>query len=193
MVFVLGLEEGSLPRRSRSSPFLDDDRRRELGRRLERPDAVSRDRYLFYTACTRATRRLLLVREAASDDGAPREASPFWDEARAVFEPEDVEPRDPTARALAAHLADRRRLRPSASGSARSRGSRADPGQSDLALALADANDWTRRLRRARSAFERRTALRSPVVLDGSAAARRSAPPSSSGSSTAPRPGSSSG
>ena len=27
-------------------------------RRLERPDPVSRDRYLFYTACTRATRRL---------------------------------------------------------------------------------------------------------------------------------------
>src|SRR5438105_6895327 len=32
VVFVLGLEEGSLPRRDRSSPFLDDDRRRELGR-----------------------------------------------------------------------------------------------------------------------------------------------------------------
>ena len=28
-------------------------RRRELGGRLERPDAVARDRYLFYTACTR--------------------------------------------------------------------------------------------------------------------------------------------
>ena len=38
-VFVLGLEEGSLPRRGRSSPFLDDDRRRELGRaaRAARP------------------------------------------------------------------------------------------------------------------------------------------------------------
>ena len=69
-VFLLGLEEGSLPRRSRTSPFLDDDARRELGGRLERPDQVSRDRYLFYTACTRATRRLYLVREAATDDGA---------------------------------------------------------------------------------------------------------------------------
>ncbi|HET7844775.1 MAG TPA: hypothetical protein VFL14_11530, partial [Xanthomonadales bacterium] len=58
VVFLLGLEEGSLPRRSRTSPFLDDDRRRELGARLERPDQVSRDRYLFYTACTRAVRRL---------------------------------------------------------------------------------------------------------------------------------------
>src|SRR5262249_14986076 len=43
-VFVLGLEEGSLPRRARESAFLDDDRRRELGGRLERPDPVSRDR-----------------------------------------------------------------------------------------------------------------------------------------------------
>ena len=56
---------------------------RELGARLERPDPVSRDRYLFYTACTRATRRLYLVREAATDEGSPREASPFWDEAAA--------------------------------------------------------------------------------------------------------------
>src|SRR5207253_1661640 len=54
VVFLLGLEEGSLPRRSRVSPFLDDDARHALGGRLERPDQVSRDRYLFYTACTRA-------------------------------------------------------------------------------------------------------------------------------------------
>src|SRR5207244_3123386 len=48
VVFLLGLEEGSLPRRDESSPFLDDDARRELN--LVRPDRVSRDRYLFYTA-----------------------------------------------------------------------------------------------------------------------------------------------
>ena len=99
VVFVLGLEEGSLPRRTRTSPFLDDDTRRELGARLERPDQVSRDRYLFYTACTRATRRLYLVREAATDDGAPREPSPFWEEVAAVFDEEDV------ARATAAPCA----------------------------------------------------------------------------------------
>src|SRR6202008_4181370 len=48
-VFVLGLEEGSLPRRGTGSPFLDDDARRgfdERGARLERPDPVARDRYL---------------------------------------------------------------------------------------------------------------------------------------------------
>src|SRR5439155_5993900 len=62
VVFMLGLEEGSLPRRARASAFLDDEDRRELGGRLERPDPVSRDRYFFYTACTRPTERLYLVR-----------------------------------------------------------------------------------------------------------------------------------
>src|SRR5262249_48792903 len=60
-VFILGLEEGSLPRRGRVSPFLNDERRAALGARLERPDPVGRDRYLFYTACTRARNRLTLV------------------------------------------------------------------------------------------------------------------------------------
>ena len=86
VVFVLGLEEGSLPRRGSSSPFLDDDARRALderGARLQRPDSVSRDRYLFYTACTRPLERLYLVREAATDDGSPREPSPFWEEVQA--------------------------------------------------------------------------------------------------------------
>ena len=45
------------------SPFLDEETSRELDSRLRssrlaRPDPVERDRYLFYTACTRATRRL---------------------------------------------------------------------------------------------------------------------------------------
>jgi ATP-dependent helicase/DNAse subunit B len=61
VVFILGLEEGRLPRRLQSSPFLDEERKAELERssraaRLLRTDPVSRDRYLFYTACTRATR-----------------------------------------------------------------------------------------------------------------------------------------
>jgi ATP-dependent helicase/nuclease subunit B len=62
VVFVLGLEEGSLPRRGGGSPFLDDEDRERLGGRLQRADPVSRDRYLFYTACARPTRRLYLVR-----------------------------------------------------------------------------------------------------------------------------------
>ena len=60
VVFVLGLEEGSLPRRSETPRLLDDDTRRALEAstrvRLPRPEPVARERYLFYTACTRATR-----------------------------------------------------------------------------------------------------------------------------------------
>ncbi len=163
-VFVLGLEEGSLPRRPRSSPFLDDDRRRELGGRLERPDPVSRDRYLFYTACTRATRRLYLVREAATDDGGPIEPSPFWHDVASAFEPEEVE--RATRRRALSELTwtietapdERERVRALARLSA-------DPDARDLALALADANGWSRRLTRARRAFDRETRLRNPAVL----------------------------
>jgi ATP-dependent helicase/DNAse subunit B len=162
VVFVLGLEEGSLPRRGQTSPFLDDDRRRALGARLERPDAVSRDRYLFYTACTRATRRLYLVREAATDDGAPREPSPFWEEVAAVFDEEDVA--HATSRRALSSLtwplegapSERERLRALALLGAQ------DP---DAASALADANGWQRRLARARGALRRETRLRSDVLL----------------------------
>src|SRR5205823_235421 len=103
VVFVLGLEEGSLPHRARPSAFLDDDRRRELDAdaRLAKADPVARDRYLFYTACTRASRRLYLVREAATDDGGPLQASPFWDDVQAVIQDEDAA-RWTTRRALSA-------------------------------------------------------------------------------------------
>ena len=46
------------------------------------------------TSSTRRARgrceRLYLVREAATDEGSPREPSPFWDEVQAVLDPEDV-------------------------------------------------------------------------------------------------------
>jgi ATP-dependent helicase/DNAse subunit B len=161
VVFILGLEEGSLPRRTRTSPFLDDDRRRELGARLERPDQVSRDRYLFYTACTRPTRRLYLVREAATDDGAPREPSPFWEEVAAVFDPEDVA-HARVQRSLSQLTwpiddapTERERLRSLAQLSVT---------DADGARALADANDWSRRLDRARAAWTRPTKLTNDVI-----------------------------
>jgi hypothetical protein len=164
-VFVIGLEEGSLPRRPRSSPFLDDDARAALGARLERPDQVSRDRYLFYTACTRATRRLYLVRQAATDEGSPVEESPFWQDAAAVFSAEEVErathrrPLSQLTWPLEAAPTERERLRALARLSA-------DPESTELASALADANGWTRRLDRARRAFARDTRLRNPAVLE---------------------------
>ena len=163
IVFLLGLEEGSLPRRTRVSPFLDDDARRALGGRLERPDQVSRDRYLFYTACTRPSRRLYLVREAATDDGSPREPSPFWQEVASAFAPDDVEhatvrrPLSALTWSLDSAPTERERLRALA---------QLATTDVDSARAIADANEWERRLTRARTAFQRKTRLENPAVLE---------------------------
>src|SRR5713226_3199116 len=152
-------------RKDGSPSFLDDDTRRALdesGARLQRPDSVSRDRYLFYTACTRPLERLYLVREAATDDGSPREPSPFWEEVQAVFDAEDVRrwTRRRPLSALTWTLDDapteRERLRALAELASRDRTG---------ADALARANGWERRLERAVSAFKRPTKLTHPLVL----------------------------
>ncbi|HET9324249.1 MAG TPA: PD-(D/E)XK nuclease family protein [Gaiellaceae bacterium] len=163
-IFLLGLEEGSLPRRSPATPFLGDDERQRIGPRLRRSDQVARDRYLFYTACTRPTERLHLVREAASDEGSPREASPFWEEVAALF-PADEVARATTRRPLSALTwglegapTERERLRAVA-------GLWADEARRDDADALARANGWGRRLERARRAFTRHTRLSHPLVV----------------------------
>jgi ATP-dependent helicase/DNAse subunit B len=165
-VFLLGLEEGTLPRRGAPSPFLDDDLRSELdrqaGARLSRPDPVERERYLFYTACTRATRRLTLVREAAGEEGNPREPSPFWDEVVALFDADDVRrwtrrrPLSQLTWELEGAPTERERLRSLAQLAV------ADPAEAE---ALAAANGWERRLQRARTSFTRETRLRHPRVL----------------------------
>ncbi len=164
-VFVLGLEQGSLPGRPSTSPFLGDDSRRALdveGARLERPDQASRDRYLFYTACTRAARRLTLVREAATDEGSPREPSPFWEAVRVLFDPDDIR-RHTTRRPLSRLTwpleeapTERERLR-----------SLAGLAAVDLrgAEALALANGWGRKLARANRAFSRPTRIAHPRAL----------------------------
>ena len=125
------------PRRSSTTT-----RAAALGARLERPDPVSRDRYLFYTACTRATRRLYLVREAATDEGSPREPSPFWDEVQARLR------RRTTSRA-----------RRAAGRSRRSRGrSRTAPSERERLRALAAARVRPGRARDRRGARARDTA-----------------------------------
>jgi len=165
VVFMLGLEEGVFPQRSQSSPFLDDDRRRELdGRaRLEKVDPVSRARYLFYTACTRPSRRLYLVREAATDDGAPRQPSPFWEDVRALLDPDDLSrwtrrrPLSQLVWPIEAAPTERERLRALAWLATTDRGT---------ADAVALANGWGRRLDRAVGAFVRPTKLTDPAVLE---------------------------
>jgi ATP-dependent helicase/DNAse subunit B len=166
IVFVLGLEEGRLPRRGHESPFLADDVRRELDERsrarLSRPDHVARDRYLFYTACTRATKRVYLAREAAGDDGSPRSPSPFWDEVAALFPADDVQrwtrrrPLSQLTWPLEAAPTERERLRAVAMRA---------PDDRVAAEAIAAANGWERRLTRALRAFERPTRLTHPAVL----------------------------
>jgi ATP-dependent helicase/DNAse subunit B len=165
IVVLLGLEEGTLPRRDRVSPFLDDDARRALDEhaRLVRADQVARERYLFYTACTRATRRLYLVREAAGDDGGVREPSPFWDEVRVLFDPDEVvrwtrrRPLSQLTWTLEDAPSERERLRSLAALAAQ---------DLDGAEAVAAANGWERRLARARAAFSKPTRLVNPIVLD---------------------------
>jgi ATP-dependent helicase/DNAse subunit B len=165
VVFVLGLEEGVLPQRTQPSPFLDDDRRRELDgqARIVKADPVSRARYLFYTACTRPSRRLYLVREAATDDGAPRQASPFWDDVSALLQPEDVvrwtrrRPLSQLVWPIEAAPSERERLR-GLSWLATTDRSTAD--------ALARANEWDRRLDRALGAFDRPTRVTDATVLE---------------------------
>jgi ATP-dependent helicase/nuclease subunit B len=88
VVIVAGLEEGRLPGRGRTDAFVPDDVRgllAEHGLELRRADALARERYLFYTAVTRARRTLVLLRQAVGDDGTPREPSPFWEEVRRVL------------------------------------------------------------------------------------------------------------
>ena len=167
VVFLLGLEEGSLPRRGHESPFIADDLRRELdatrGARLAPRDQVARDRYLFYTACARATRRVYLVREAVTDDGARREASPFWEDARGAFDAGDVarwtrkRPLSQLTWPLESAPSERERLRATSALAADDRAS---------AESVAAANGWERKLARALRAFDRPTRLTHPLVLD---------------------------
>ena len=161
-VFVLGLEEGVFPRGAVETPFLPDERRRELGERLVRPDSTERDRYLFYAACTRAWNRLTLVREAADDEGRPRAASPFYEEVRGRFRPEEVS-RWTRRRALSRLAWDLERA-PTERERLRSTAAIASGDQAE-ARALARANGWERRIERALAAFERDTRLTHPLVL----------------------------
>src|SRR6266511_6001479 len=164
---VTGVQTCALPIWPRTSPFLDDEERAEIDRwkrtRLSRPDQIGRERYFFYTLCTRARNRLYLVREAAGDEGSPREPSPFWDEVRSLF-PIDTVERWTTRRRLSALTwpleqapTERERLRAVAA---------LVPTDLDAALSLANANGWERKLARARNALDRPTELRHPAVLE---------------------------
>ena len=165
IVFVLGLEEGSLPRRGHESPFLGDDARRELDERRAPgwPGPTGRTRPLPLLHGVHAgEQRLYLVREAATDEGSPREPSPFWDEVAGGVRPGRRRALDAPPPAVRADLAaggGANGARAPARGRCARRATTA-PRRRDCA-----ANGWDRRLARALSAFERPTRITHPQVL----------------------------
>jgi ATP-dependent helicase/nuclease subunit B len=81
--FVLGLNEGEFPRPAGDGSILTDRDRRTLRQRRIDLDPGSQqklldERLLGYIAMTRASRRLVVSRHLADDDGRPAEPSTFW-------------------------------------------------------------------------------------------------------------------
>ncbi len=81
-VFICGLQEGEFPAPGRPEPFLSDERRRELalasGLALRgREDALEGERYLFYSALSRATERVFLSYRSSDEEGNLALPSPF--------------------------------------------------------------------------------------------------------------------
>jgi len=166
-VFLIGLEEGSFPRRSSKHRLLDDEAREQLEQKMTTPppaEELERDRFLFYNACTRAHERLSLVRESASEDGSPRQASPFWEELRELFPAAEVE-RWTKRRSLSKLVWDEAAQAPNERERLRSLAALAS-SQPAEARALARANGWERQLDRALNALERPSKLVNPVVLE---------------------------
>lgn len=82
VVFVCGLQEDEFPRAATPEPFLSDERRRELatltGLRLPlAEDALGRERYLFYSAVSRASERVVLSYRSSDEEGNLELPSPF--------------------------------------------------------------------------------------------------------------------
>ncbi|MGA2009043.1 MAG: PD-(D/E)XK nuclease family protein [Solirubrobacteraceae bacterium] len=92
VVFVCGLQEGEFPAPARPEPFLSDERRRELavasGLALRpREDALAAERYLFYSAVSRATERVFLAYRSSDEEGNLALPSPFIADVAELLEP----------------------------------------------------------------------------------------------------------
>jgi RecB family exonuclease len=89
-VVVCGLQDGIFPARPVPEPFLDDDDRRALAAASGivlplHEDVLARERFLFYTAVSRAEEVLLLSFRASDEEGEPQLRSPFVDDVRDLF------------------------------------------------------------------------------------------------------------
>jgi hypothetical protein len=91
-VFICGLQEGEFPAPGRPEPFLSDERRRELalasGLPLRgREDALEGERYLFYSALSRASERVFLSYRSSDEEGNLALPSPFIADVAAALGP----------------------------------------------------------------------------------------------------------
>jgi ATP-dependent helicase/DNAse subunit B len=91
-VFVCGLQEGEFPAPAPPEPFFSDERRHELamasGLRLApAEDALHRERYLLYSAVSRATTRVGLSYRSSDEEGNLALPSPFIDDVAELLDP----------------------------------------------------------------------------------------------------------
>ena len=188
VVFVLGLEEepsraAAAARRSSTTTT-----RERLGGRLQRADPVSRDRYLFYTACARPDAAALPRPRVRDRRGQPARGEPVLGRGAVALPARGGRARDDAPPPLRAHVAareaptERERLRALASIA------RDEPADAD---GIARANGWERRLARARAAPTARRDCATRSSSRPSPPARRSPSPSSSAWPTARPRGSS--
>jgi ATP-dependent helicase/DNAse subunit B len=90
---VLGLAEGEFPAALSEDPFLRDADRQRLreGHALPlEPSTESAEAEFFYETVTRPRERLLLTRPRLADNGAPWQASPFWEEVHRLVKVQPV-------------------------------------------------------------------------------------------------------
>jgi RecB family exonuclease len=82
-VAVLGLAEGEFPAVLGEDPFLRDADRQQLREQFDvplEPSIASAEAEFFYETLTRPSEKLLLTRPRLADNGAPWQASPYWEE-----------------------------------------------------------------------------------------------------------------
>jgi RecB family exonuclease len=89
-VVVCGLQDGAFPRHADPEPFLDDADRRDLARATGivlplHEDVLARERFLFYSAVSRAEEVLFLSFRSSDEEGEPQLRSPFVDDVRDLF------------------------------------------------------------------------------------------------------------
>ena len=90
VVVVCGLQDEAFPRRASAEPFLDDADRRALARASGivlplHEDGLDRERFLFYTAVSRAEEVLFLSFRSSDEEGEPELRSPFVDDVADLY------------------------------------------------------------------------------------------------------------